>query len=163
MNLLVPVLGESQRERALINLRGLVVDSQYRFFLALLLNIDDRTLILDLVKQRFPDRDPIDCVCNWVKELSNMDDNGATGTNILGVEGFSNLHLQVFRHLLQGISIEELHGMVGKAPVLNDVAVHVGEIEKVSESFQRSILLKSVLCDSPLIPRNERPLNTVIT
>lgn len=138
MNFLLPVLGEVQREGALVNLRNHVFDSEHRFFLALLLNVEQRQLIFDFVRQRFPHRDPIDTMCNWVRELSCTTRGNSHQTSILGIDPLEPTDLFVLKHLLEGFSIEEIKGLAARE-------VSIGEVEKVYDSFQKSILLRSLL------------------
>jgi len=138
MNFLLPVLGEVQRERALVNLRSHVFGNEHRFFLALLLNVEQRPLIFDFVRQRFPDRDPIDTICNWVRELSCTTRANSHQTSILGIDPLEPTDLLVLKHLLEGLSIEEIKGSAGRE-------VSTGEVEKVYDRFQKSILLRSIL------------------
>lgn len=148
-NFILPVLLESQRDKALVNLRCRVVGSEHRFFLALLLNVNNRTQMFDLVKQCFPDRDAIDCICNWVNELSTTS-GGSSGKNILGIEGFSHAHVLVLRNLLDGTSNGKLHRPIHKdsLPEISD-----DERKRIGESFQKSIILKSVLGNTPTADR----------
>jgi len=52
--------------------RETVDDPEVRFFLALLLNVRDRTTIFELVRARFPDRDPVEACAKWLLELSRL-------------------------------------------------------------------------------------------
>lgn len=140
VNLLPPILGEMQRERALIGMRRSVLSSEHRFFLALLLNVPNRAIILDLVEQSFPHRSPVDTVSDWVVELSAMQNQGRS---VLGTDDFDDNHLVIFRHLLDGRPPEQLPGL------LKDLAGTADnrqvEPETLFHSFQKSTLLKSLL------------------
>src|SRR5689334_446976 len=71
-DLLLPVYEEQQRQLDIVKRRANVKSKDQRFFLALLLNVPHRKLLLELVKQRFPERDPIHVMLDRVSELSTM-------------------------------------------------------------------------------------------
>ena len=53
-DLLPAVFDEKLRQADIIKRRGMIEGADHRFFLALLLNVPERTRVLDLVKQRIP-------------------------------------------------------------------------------------------------------------
>ena len=71
-----PTLDEIIRRDTLAELRGSVTEVEHRFFLALLLNVPDRELILRLVAQRFPGP-PIETILRWAEGLSGTSDDAA--------------------------------------------------------------------------------------
>src|SRR5262249_44096774 len=66
-DVLVAALDESQRQMAVIDRRGLLTSAELRFFLALLLNIRDRKRILALVRERYPNKQPVETVLDWIE------------------------------------------------------------------------------------------------
>jgi hypothetical protein len=138
------VLGEIQREKALVGMRNCVTRSEHRFFLALLLNVPDRATILDLVGQCFPHRSPVDTVCDWMVELSNTKSLKSPGAKVLGMDVFNETHLFVFRRLLEGLPAEQRGGAA-------EGAESGGGLEEACRSFRKSILFKSLLFTSPLM------------
>ena len=66
----MPALDYLDRRRRLLKLRAQIDDPDLQFFLALLLNVDGRQAILDLVKQRDPDADPIEMFVRCGAELA---------------------------------------------------------------------------------------------
>ena len=58
------------RLEEILRLRSFVTNAEHRFFLALLLNVEGRENIFPLIKQRYPDADPVEKVLDWVFELS---------------------------------------------------------------------------------------------
>jgi hypothetical protein len=69
VDLLKPVFREVLRQDTIISSRRQVRNKDHRFFLALLANATSRTMLLKLVAQRYPERDPIDLVIEWLREL----------------------------------------------------------------------------------------------
>lgn len=62
-------LEECLRRNQIKAMRASVVDPEHRFFLALLLNVQDPTDLLLLVSQRFPSVLPVDTILRWAGEL----------------------------------------------------------------------------------------------
>ena len=122
--------------------------SEHRFFLALLLNVPHRTNVLQLVKRRFEDRDPVDTIADWVMELSTTRLLGSREPNVLGVGGFDEEHLCVVRCLLEGLSREEGKEALRREYYSGQEGNLEGEYEALFNSLQSSTLLSSLLFDS---------------
>jgi len=122
--------------------------SEHRFFLALLLNVPHRTNVLELVKRRFEDRDPVDTIADWVMELSTTRLLGSREPNILGVADFDDEHLFVVRCLLEGLSREEAKDALRREYYSGQEGNLEGEYEALFNSLQNSTLLSSLLFDS---------------
>ena len=148
VNLIPAVLGELQRERALVALRKDVVTKEHRFFLALLLNLPQRQLIVDLVKQRLPDQDPINVICQWVKELAAVQRSRVPEQTVVGIDDFNEAHMYLFHRLVSGHSFEEIKGEYDRGQLLAGAPATKTELESTYRSFQKSILIKSVLANS---------------
>jgi hypothetical protein len=108
-DLVLPVLEEEERQMSIIVRRGTITQDEHRFFLALLLNIPSRKKILELVKQRYPDRDPVETVLDWVEELGRTRVLGSKETNALGMPEFDDSHVFVLESLLEGLSLDEIN------------------------------------------------------
>ncbi len=148
VNLLPPVLAEKQREKVLIDLREHVTAPELRFFLALLLNLPHRTLVLDMVRRRFPQRDPVETVCDWMAELSNIKSVRSPELSIVGAEGFGDEHLFLMRRLLNGDTFDQITATLGDDAPGRD-AFEKATLERLYRSFQNSLLTKSLLGESP--------------
>src|SRR6266699_3764019 len=96
---LQPALLQDERRNKIVQVRERVSNSDLQFFLALLLNITERSAILSLIEQRYPSRDPINAVVSWVRELSEM--------GVLGVR-FNKPWLSLLQCLLMNLSEEEI-------------------------------------------------------
>jgi hypothetical protein len=107
VDLISSVFEEAQREHNLVYRRGQITSPEHRFFLALLLNVPDRVRLLELVKQRFPDQEPIETVLDWVDELANTKALGSTEENVLGLSGFDDHYLLALQCMLEGRSLEQ--------------------------------------------------------
>jgi|SRR5687767_5127947 len=89
----ISVLDEQDRQMNIIGKRNTVTGEEHRFFLALLLNVPSRKKILDLVKHRFPETDPVEKILDWVEELGQTRVLGSKEPNVLGIEGFGDKHV----------------------------------------------------------------------
>jgi hypothetical protein len=152
VNLLPPVLAEMQRESALVDLRAQVTGREHRFFLALLLNLPHRALVLDMIRQRFPDQEPVETVCRWVSELSAIQNVGSPELGVLGAGGFGDEREFLLRRLLAGDSIERVRElMAADAPAWGDERRDA--VETLYRLFHGSLLMKSLLAGPPETPR----------
>lgn len=113
VDLLEPVFEEEWRQGEIIRHRAEVKNEDHRFLMALLLNVPERTRMLELVKERFPEVDAIDLVVGWVRELSATRTFRSKEPNVLGSQGFNNGHLFVLKRLLQGLTVEEIKACAG--------------------------------------------------
>jgi len=93
-------------QEELITKRQIVTDPEHRFFLALLLNLDSREQILDLLRTRYPDEDPVEKVLDWVFDMSNTRILGQEG-NTLGVE-LGAVEMLALEGLLRGKGDDEI-------------------------------------------------------
>ena len=85
VDLVVPVLKEEARRHNIIGRREQVSNEEHRYFLALLLNLQNQDEILQLVGARFPG-DPKHTVMRWAKELSVTRPNGTFALLDLEIE-----------------------------------------------------------------------------
>ncbi len=87
----------------------------HRFFFALLLNLDDRERILGLLRERYPDEDPVEKILDWVFDLSQTRILGKDNDNALGVRDFGPAEMFVLEGILRGKNGDQI------------VAEHAGE------------------------------------
>jgi hypothetical protein len=102
-NILHPVFSELKRKKMLVTKRKQITAPEHRFFLALILNLKDRTRVLELVKQRFPEQDAVATVLRWIGELSNIKPFAAANSSATGA-AFDEIHLFMIESLLRGVS-----------------------------------------------------------
>lgn len=108
-----PFFRAIDRERDLVQRRSYVSDPQLRFFLAVLLNLDGRDHILDVVAARHPGTDPIETTVNWISALAETKVAGFAVPNALGMDGFSELDAVILEDLMRGRDIQAIQdGMV---------------------------------------------------
>lgn len=69
-------LAEAHRREVITGMRSHIEDPDLRFFLALLMNVSDRTDILGLIAARFPEQSPHDTILSWVFDLITPMEHG---------------------------------------------------------------------------------------
>ena len=107
IDLFEQAFAEQRRQHEIIETRRSVTSSEHRFLLALLLNVPDRTAVLELIAQRYPDRDPVDAFVDWIEELSRTRELGSLAPNVLRIPDFGPEYLVVLGRLLRGGSMED--------------------------------------------------------
>jgi hypothetical protein len=145
IDLLPPVFEELQRKVRLNEQRKIVVSNEHRYFLALLLNVPDKTRLLQLVEERLPGKDPVDIVCDWVQQLSALKLPGSIEPNIVGIADFDSLYLTVFRYSLQGLSLDQIERKLQEERVIEKIKELWGSIEKMRNEMENTNLLKTLL------------------
>lgn len=102
------IFAHNEKLTEILHRRNFVTDPEHRFFLALLLNVEGKARIFSLIKQRFPATEPREKVLDWVFDLSQTRVVGSTQQNALGIEGFDDLDMLIFEHLLVGSTLDEV-------------------------------------------------------
>ncbi len=103
------VLERQEMIEKLTSKRQFVTDAEHRFFLALLMNVEGREPIFQLVRQRFPDAEPMDKVLDWTFDLANTRLAGTDRSNVLGIEDFGDLDISILEQMLLGRSGSEIN------------------------------------------------------
>ena len=153
-DLIMPVYEEGKRQNNLIYRRGQITSYEHRFFLALLLNVPDRDKLLALVKQRFPDRDPVETVVEWLDELANTKVMGSSEANVLGIDDLDDDYLFVFQCLLEGLTIEQTRNRFKEESSAENLESIGNKPEELYNTIRNSLLFKSLFLDSPSAMRN---------
>lgn len=107
-DVLPAVFAHREKQDEIVKLRATVTNPEHRYFLALLLNAENREQIFSLIKKRFPQAGPLDKVLDWVMEMSQTRVFGATPTNALGIPDFDNFDLLILEKLLEDKTEEEI-------------------------------------------------------
>ena len=107
VDLVEPVLEERRRQAEIARRRGAITSEPHRFLMALLLNVEGRAKVIELVGERYPHEDPIETIVDWVEELGSTKELGAEH-NVLGISGWDDDHVFVFECLLRGMGEAEI-------------------------------------------------------
>jgi len=102
-------LREIIRRDQIVAMRGSIEDVDHRFFLALLLNVQNRAAILSMVGQRYPG-EAMDTIMGWAEELTQFTETGtwiidAQSPEILSLTEDDSLFLAVLGVLLKGADL----------------------------------------------------------
>jgi hypothetical protein len=146
-DLVLPVLEEQERQMSIIQRRGTITSDAHRFFLALLLNVPSREKILQLVKQRYPDQDPVETILDWVEELARTRVLGSKETNALGMPEFDDAYVFVLECLLQGLGEEEIHQRATAQYPPENAAELIIRVPALTQALRESTLFRSLLAD----------------
>jgi hypothetical protein len=119
----------------IVRRRGFVTDAEHRFFFALLMNVEGKDAIFNLIRKRFPDADPLEKVLDWVFDLSQTRVMGANAQNALGIESFDNIDILIFEGVLRdktGDQIaDELKREAGENPeILKDLETRLTRLRE---------------------------------
>ncbi|MGI8838445.1 MAG: hypothetical protein ACR2H4_17655 [Pyrinomonadaceae bacterium] len=144
MDFVLPVFEEQTRQNDIVMRRSTITSEEHRFFLALLLNVPDREKILALVKQRYPETDPVEKILDWVEELSQTRVLGSKEGNALGIEGFDDDHIFVLEFLLRGKSLEEIKQLSKTEEFQRFVGID-DKLDTLAAALQNSPLFKTML------------------
>jgi len=137
VDLLPAVFDEMLRQADIIKRRGLIEGADHRFFLALLLKVAKRTRVLDLVARQFPDKEPVEVIIGWVRELSKINIFRSAEPNVLGIKSIDDTYLEVLAGLLRGLSDKEVTALAGDKPAQL-------KAEELIASIKSSSLFKAI-------------------
>jgi hypothetical protein len=138
---LPPVFQEQRRQQDIVDCRARIVSKEQRFFLALLLNVPERRMILELVKQKFPEQDPVSVLVDRAAELSTLGAAGDGGSNILGMDDFDDDHLFVYQCLLEGLTTRQVRDRLRAEYAPPDAERIETRLAAIRSSLEGSILL----------------------
>jgi hypothetical protein len=81
-SLLAPMYAEEVRRARLLARRGMLRDIRHRMFLAMVVNLPDRTAIHSAMSQMFPGEDASSLIVGLVEELASPQYRGISGLNL---------------------------------------------------------------------------------
>jgi len=146
-DLVLPVLEEHERQMSIIQRRGTITKDAHRFFLALVLNISSREKILELVRQRYPEQDPVETILDWVEELGRTRVLGSKETNALGMPEFDDSYVFVLECLLKGLDENEIYERATAEYPPDNAAELKTRIPALIEALKSSTLFKTLLAN----------------
>lgn len=145
---LPPVFTELRRTDKIVKLRKRIISRDHRYFLALLLNAPNRSLLLDLTKQWSPQQNPIDVVAQWIIDISSIDSSWLPKLSPLEDKRYHSLYAAVLRRLLEGMSIDEVENALMKGQDVDQSLKNNLDIKALCKSLQNSHLLGAILSAS---------------
>ena len=128
-----------RRERDLKSGRALARNADERFALGVLLNAHDRRQVLEYVRSRFPDRDPVDAFMAIFEQIATTE-GGAE--NPLGFE-IGQDALLLIRFLLEGVNPRDLSARLVRAGRSESVVQwQEAQIQEFYETLKRTPALQ---------------------
>ena len=143
-DILPKTFAQQEKINEITNRRNYITDAEQRFFLALLLNVEGRERILSLVKDKFPDENPMDKILDWISALSQTKIMGLNVPNALGIEGFNDFDLLVLEDLMNDLSAEEIQKNL---QVESKDEEGIKNLSSRIEKIQKSIILQPLLAN----------------
>ena len=108
----------------------------------------DRRKVLELVKQRFPERNPVDTITEWVAELSHTKVFGSSEPNVLGIQDLDEDYLFVFQCLLEGFTIAQTRSAFLEELSDKDAQSLGDKAETLYNTIRHSMLFRSIFLDA---------------
>ena len=121
--------------------RSYVTDAEHRFFLALLLNVEGRERIFSLVKERFPESEPLDKILDWTFDLAQTRVLGEKIPNALGIMDFDDTDSFVLENLLLDKSEDEIRRVLET----EYGAANLENLPERIEKIQKSVIFQPLL------------------
>ncbi len=144
---IMPIFDHFDKQQEIIQRRGYVTNPEHRFFLALLLNVEGRERILSLIKNRFPESDPIEKTLDWVSELAQTKVMGLNIPNALGVPDFDDFDSFILEDMLKEVSDEDIQKNLTEEMGNQNPEEAAKDITKRIEKIRQSSILKILLKD----------------
>ena len=134
-----------EKQNEILNRRHYITDPEHRFFLALLLNVEGRKNILSLIKQRYPEDDPMDRALDWIFDLSQTRVMGLNIPNALGIEDFNDFDLFILENMLKDKSSDQISAALKKDYPSENADDLQKDLPKRKEKLESSVLLQPML------------------
>jgi len=139
-----PVFDHQDKIDEIVKRRNYVTNAEHRFFMALLLNVEGRSRIFSLIKQRYPDADPVEKVLDWTFDLAQTRVMGPENANALGIADFGDAEMFSLEHLLNGRNDDEILEMFAAENPSVDTVV----VEDALRKIRDSVLFRALLTDT---------------
>lgn len=132
-------------QNEMVRKRSFITDAEHRFFFALLLNLDTKDHIFELIRQRFPDADPLEKVLDWTYDLSQTRIAGGAKQNALGFEIFDDLDLTLLEKLLAEKSDEEIRAELREEYPQERLESILGELDARISKIRGAVIFRPLL------------------
>ena len=141
------VFADHERGPDLVRRRSFVDNPEHRFFFALLLNVDGRERILSLIRDRYPDADPVEKILDWTYELSQLRLAGVENQNALGIAGFDDFDLTLVEYLLRGKTDGEMAEIIRQIYPPEKAEMLLPTLSDRTSAIRNSIVFSPLLND----------------
>lgn len=141
------IFAHEQKVNEIINRRQYITDNEQRFFLALLMNVDGKERIMSLVKDRFPDAEPLDKILDWIFDLSQTKVLGMNVPNALGIPDFDDFDLFILECFLKDLSDDEIEATLKKEYPSENAAEMLKTLDERKEKIMNATIFEPLLID----------------
>lgn len=133
----------------IVSRRAVVTEPEHRFFLALVLNVEGRENIFALIRQRFPDADPIEKVLDWSFDMAQTRVMGMKIPNALGIE-FDEFDLAVLENLLKAVDEKDISETLAKEFPAEEPDAFSARLAATIEKIKGSVIFAPLLSPTAL-------------
>lgn len=144
-NIFSKVFAHEAKVQEIVRRRAVITEPEHRFFLALLMNVEGKERIFSLIKERFPDAEPLDKVLDWTFDLANTKVLGLNIPNAVGIEDFGDLDLFVLESFLKNHSNEEAEKILETEYGMQITEEVRQKLEQKREQIRNSVIFDSLL------------------
>lgn len=144
-NIFPKVFAHFAKVDEIVRRRAVITEPEHRFFLALLMNVEGKDRIFSLIKQRFPDVEPLDKVLDWTLDLANTRVLGLNIPNAIGIEDFGDLDLFILESILKNMSDEEAEKTLESEYGMKITEEVRENLNKKREQIRQSVIFDSLL------------------
>jgi hypothetical protein len=127
------------------NRRNYITEPEHRFFLALLMNVEGKKRIFSLIKERFPESEPIDKVLDWTTQLAQTKVMGMHVPNALGIPNFDDFDSFILEDILKGLSDEDIQTNLAEDSPNQNPEELAKDVTARIEKIRNSAVLKPLL------------------
>jgi hypothetical protein len=139
------IFAEEIRLEEIAGRRSLITDAEHRFFIALLMNLDEKEQIFKMINERFPDAKAIEKILDWTFDLSNTKIIGSNIPNALGIENFDDHDSMALEFSLKNLSDAEIKEVLTKDYGLANTDDWLANLPKRREKLGQSIILRPLI------------------
>jgi hypothetical protein len=144
-NIFPKVFAHFAKVDEIVRRRSVITDPEHRFFMALLMNVEGKERIFALIKQRFPDAEPLDKVLDWTLDLANTRVLGLNIPNAIGIEDFGDLDLFILESILKNMSDDDAEKTLESEYGMKITEEVRQNLNKKREQIRRSVIFDSLL------------------
>jgi hypothetical protein len=142
---ILEVFDKQDKLTEIINRRNYITEPEHRFFMALLMNVEGKDRIFSLIKERFPDSEPIEKVLDWTTELAQTKVMGMNVPNALGIPNFDDFDSFILEDILKGVADEDIQKNLTEEMSNQNPEDAAKEIASRIEKIRKSVVLKPLL------------------
>lgn len=142
---ILSIFEKQDKLNEITNRRNYITQPEHRFFMALLMNVDDKKRVFSLIKDRFPDAEPIEKVLDWTMELAQTKIMGMNVPNALGIVDFNDFDSFILEDMLKGVSDEQIKKTMAEEMSNENPDETDKNISSRIEKIRESVILKPLL------------------